>query len=710
MACPFSRGFAKTRSEDENINSESTKTLSKEDEASRSERTRKTDRAKPSRQSSVQITSSLLGEEIEEEEDTQTLNLKHLRAAVLVLTNPSNEVMAVALSVLLSKDEVSLSISEPLEELLTNLENEENYNLLKDIYETLNYDCDVDVNEFLDHLGQELISTACVGILERAFRCLGNDLTAFLTTLDGVNDVVQHQSGSENEAEFVCIATPEALELHFTTDHPSIAYLLVGSLKAIASQFYNDKADVYILPDPYNTKFFRYRITPERYEERLLPKDETDDDYDVVTSQLRPLSLEAADLRMGVASFCKAFPWHFVVDRHLELVQLGVGFMRIFGQYLNRLGREISTYFVFTRPRGVNLTFHEILKRANTPFVLALQKPQGADKFLAEGLELKGQMVHCPESDSILFVSSPFLNGLEGLTGRGLFISDIPLHDATRDVILVGEQARAQDGLRRRMDKLKSSIEEANRAVDAEREKNVSLLHLIFPPDIAKRLWLGETIEAKTYPDVTMLFSDIVGFTAICSTATPMMVINMLQNLYERFDRFCGQLDVYKVETIGDAYCVACGLHKNTNTHAEQIAWMGLMMIQTCSQHLTHEGKPIKMRIGIHTGMVLAGVVGKKMPRYCLFGHNVTIANKFESTSEPLRVNISPTTYDCLIQRPGFIFEERTKDHLPKEMPTNISGTCHFLNDYKHPDIGDDDPLEIHIQAAIKELDITGSV
>lgn len=142
------------------------------------------------------------------------------------------------------------------------------------------------------------------------------------------------------------------------------------------------------------------------------------------------------------------------------------------------------------------------------------------------------------------------------------------------------------------MDKLKSSIEEANLAVSAEREKNVSLLHLIFPPDIAKRLWLGkyfnfetkktlalhlnnfpflklliksynfvrnwnaiftftgETIEAKTYPEVTMLFSDIVGFTEICSTATPMMVINMLQNLYEQFDSFCGQLDVYKVRIL----------------------------------------------------------------------------------------------------------------------------------------------------------------
>ncbi|XP_034937594.1 head-specific guanylate cyclase [Chelonus insularis] len=696
MACPFSRGFGRTKLEDD----ESERRPSKE-------KINRNEKFLSCRQSSVQITSSLLGEEIDDQEDTQTLNLKHLRAAVLILTKPSNEVIAVALSTLLSKSELPLSTSTSLEKLLHNVDTEENYNLLEDIYETLNYVCDIEVNVFLDHLGQELISTACVGLLERAFRCLGNDLTAFLTTLDGVNDVVQHQSGTNAEAEFVCIATPEAVELHFTTDHPSIAYLLVGSLKGIARQFYNDKADVYILPDPYNIKFFRYRITPERYEHLGTTYD---DDLDVVTPISHMLSTEAADLRMGVASFCKAFPWHFVVDRQLEIVQLGVGFMRIFGHNLNKYGREISTYFVFIRPRGVTLTFHEILKRANTPFVLTLQKPPGTDKFLAEGLELKGQMVHCPESDSILFVSSPFLNGLEGLTGRGLFISDIPLHDATRDVILVGEQARAQDGLRRRMDKLKSSIEEANRAVDAEREKNVSLLHLIFPPDIAKRLWLGETIEAKTYPDVTMLFSDIVGFTAICSTTTPMMVINMLQNLYERFDQFCGQLDVYKVETIGDAYCVACGLHKNTSTHAQQIAWMALKMIQTCSQHLTHEGKPIKMRIGIHTGMVLAGVVGKKMPRYCLFGHNVTLANKFESTSEPLRINVSPTTYEHLIQTPGFILEARTKDNLPKGMPANVPGTCHFINGYCHPDVNKSEPLDVHIQAAVTELGIAGGM
>lgn len=71
-----------------------------------------------------------------------------------------------------------------------------------------------------------------------------------------------------------------------------------------------------------------------------------------------------------------------------------------------------------------------------------------------------------------------------------------------------------------------------------------------FVPVEMQYLFSGETIEAKTYPEVTMLFSDIVGFTEICSTATPMMVINMLQNLYEQFDSFCGQLDVYKVRIL----------------------------------------------------------------------------------------------------------------------------------------------------------------
>ncbi|XP_069688238.1 head-specific guanylate cyclase [Periplaneta americana] len=627
-----------------------------------------------------------------------------------------NEALDVALTSLLEKLQATDSDAACryafLKEKLPNDVNScTHYSYLEDIYDLVSEAEGVSAKNFLDELGQELIATTCERSLkERAFRCLGGNLQEFLTTLDGVHDVLQGD-GEPERASFVCTTDPHGhLDLLIATERPAVALLLLGSLKAIAKRFYRVDATIDVSDD--EPGHYRYRITLSTVTGKLSEEADTDDDADVVTSigeGFSPslLSRSASDLRMGVASFCKAFPWHFVMDRRLEMVQLGAGFMKLFAHDLQTLGFSVATYFEFRRPRAIALSFNEIVKRANTSFVLAICWPDGiAEERPAQGLELKGQMVYCPESDSILFVGSPFLDGLDGLTGRGLFISDIPLHDATRDVILVGEQARAQDGLRRRMDKLKSSIEEGNQAVDKEREKNVCLLHLIFPPDIAKRLWLGQTIEAKTHDDVTMLFSDIVGFTSICSTATPMMVINMLQDLYNQFDVFCGQLDVYKVETIGDAYCVASGLHKQSPTHAQQIAWMALKMLETCATHHTHDGKPIKMRIGLHTGTVLAGVVGKKMPRYCLFGHNVTIANKFESGSEPLKANTSPTTYECLIQTPGFSFMARPRSCLPRGFPANIPGTCHFLLGYRHPDLPESAALSEHVEAGVRDLGI----
>ncbi|XP_044254716.1 head-specific guanylate cyclase isoform X2 [Tribolium madens] len=641
-----------------------------------------------SRQSSIQIPN-----DDQDDEDKNTLNLKHLNDAIVTLTAPPNEALQVALeSLLLKENETNPSRYSCLNRLPSDVSHCSHYAYLEDLYDIISSEDGIDEFEFLDKLGQELISTSCTGRLERAFKCLGSDLKEFLITLDGVHDVLKYQEEVEHEGEaFICTSDEDHLRLDFTTERPAVAYLLVGSLKAIARILYNTQAYVEVAQNQHDSRNFRH-IGGEVLE--------------------TPISTPSpdVDLQMGVVTFCKAFPWHFVLDRKLDLVQLGSGFMRLFGRLLASLGKSVATYFEFHRPRSITLSFVEIIKRANTPFVLAIRNLPGVESFPAEGLELKGQMVYCPESDSILFIGSPFLDGLEGLTGSGLFISDIPMHDATRDVILVGEQARAQDGLRRRMDKLKSSIEEGNRAVDKEREKNVSLLHLIFPPDIAKRLWLGQTIEAKTHEDVTMLFSDIVGFTSICSTTTPMMVINMLQDLYNQFDVFCGQLDVYKVETIGDAYCVAGGLHKETDTHALQIAWMALKMIDTCSHHHTHQGQPIRMRIGLHTGSVLAGVVGVKMPRYCMFGHNVTIANKFESGSEPLRINVSPTTYERLVRFEGFNFEARDRSCLPKDFPANIPGTCHFLSDYKHPSLPPDDSLTQHIEAGLKEIGLNSDI
>ncbi|KAM9801455.1 guanylate cyclase soluble subunit alpha-2 [Neosynchiropus ocellatus] len=389
------------------------------------------------------------------------------------------------------------------------------------------------------------------------------------------------------------------------------------------------------------------------------------------------LSTNPSDLRIGLATFCRAFPFHLVLGPHMELLQLGEGLRR---QARIEPHRSLSfrDCFEIVSPK-MEPSFQRILLRLASPFTIRTRPDTTQSGTKEKVMELKGQMIHVPESCSLMFLGSPRVDKLEELMGRGLHLSDIPIHDATRDVILVGEQAKAQDGLKKRMDKLKATLERTHQALEEEKRRTVDLLYSIFPGDVAQKLWQGQHVPARKFDDVTMLFSDIVGFTAVCAQCTPMQVISMLNELYTRFDYQCGILDVYKIETIGDAYCVAGGLHKKVDSHAKPIAHMALKMMELSEEVLTPDGKPIKLRIGIHTGSVLAGVVGVKMPRYCLFGNNVTLASKFESGSHPRCINVSPTTHQLLKDDRAFSFVPRSRLELPENFPKEIPGTCYFL-------------------------------
>ncbi|KAM6214681.1 guanylyl cyclase C [Rhynchocyon petersi] len=215
---------------------------------------------------------------------------------------------------------------------------------------------------------------------------------------------------------------------------------------------------------------------------------------------------------------------------------------------------------------------------------------------------------------------------------------------------------------------LEHLVEERTQLYKAERDRADRLNFMLLPRLVVKSLKEKGIVEPELYEEVTIYFSDIVGFTTICKYSTPMEVVDMLNDIYMSFDHILDHHDVYKVETIGDAYMVASGLPKrNGNRHAIDIAKMALDILSFMGtfqlEHLP--GLPIWIRIGVHSGPCAAGVVGIKMPRYCLFGDTVNTASRMESTGLPLRIHVSGSTIAILKRTEcQFLYEVRGETYL----------------------------------------------
>ena len=188
------------------------------------------------------------------------------------------------------------------------------------------------------------------------------------------------------------------------------------------------------------------------------------------------------------------------------------------------------------------------------------------------------------------------------------------------------------------------------------RKKADDLVAQMLPPSVSSALLEGRTVEPQQYEAATILFLDIVGFTTISSMMKPIETIDLLNSLYNMFDQVIEQYDAYKVETIGDSYMIVSGIPKrNGRRHASEMAAIALHILSVVHTFVYEKNKDIKIRIrmGINTGPVVAGVVGTKMPRYCLFGDTVNTASRMESTGSPMKIQISETTHDMLVQSGG---------------------------------------------------------
>lgn len=181
-----------------------------------------------------------------------------------------------------------------------------------------------------------------------------------------------------------------------------------------------------------------------------------------------------------------------------------------------------------------------------------------------------------------------------------------------------------------------------------EARSHRNLLTKMLPPRIIRMLKDGRNLIAEEHDEVTILFSDVQGFTAMSAALPTTSIVHMLNEMFTRFDDLCDQNGVYKVETIGDAYMVVAG-HDGAKDHACRMLAMALDMLDAMASMPPVDGWPIRIRIGMHTGPAYSGVVGRKCPRYCFFGDTVNTASRMESHGVPMCVHMSATSHARLL-------------------------------------------------------------
>jgi class 3 adenylate cyclase len=193
--------------------------------------------------------------------------------------------------------------------------------------------------------------------------------------------------------------------------------------------------------------------------------------------------------------------------------------------------------------------------------------------------------------------------------------------------------------------------------IQAERAKSERLLLNILPKAIGDRLKGGEQIIVDAVTDATVLFADIVNFTGFAAGLSPAQTVGRLNEIFSDFDLLVEGMGVEKIKTIGDSYMVVGGVPLPVADHAVRCADMALAMLEVMEIFNQRNGLDWQIRVGMHTGPLVAGIIGSKKFAYDLWGDTVNIASRLESHGAPGVVQVSQTTADLL--KPHFVLELR---------------------------------------------------
>ncbi|MBE9468435.1 MAG: PAS domain S-box protein [Bacteroidetes bacterium] len=388
------------------------------------------------------------------------------------------------------------------------------------------------------------------------------------------------------------------------------------------------KFDNYIdfVNKPINKTELHIRITNAlKYQKKLfsqLPKQKESDD------ELLNLKLIADKTNNSYVIFG--------LDGEIEWTNQG--FYKIYGYTIDEYKKLFGTSILSTSTNGdISKIINQcIVNKSSTDYISSCRTKNGETKWLNTTIT--------PIFDSNNEISK-FIAVEADITQ--LKESEEALSQQKEDMMALTDYL---ENANQQLEEQKNEIDKQKKIIEEQKRRTDALLLNILPKEVAMQLARKGHAKPRSYKQTTVMFTDFKGFTKLCETLEPTEIVNTLDGFFAKFDDITEKYYIEKIKTMGDAYMCVGGLPLRNKSNPFDVVLAGLEVQNYMKKLITHErNKPLwELRIGIHTGSVIAGVVGKKKFVYDIWGDTVNIASRMESAGEVGKVNISETTYEYI--------------------------------------------------------------
>uniref|UniRef100_A0A0C9PMU3 guanylate cyclase n=2 Tax=Fopius arisanus TaxID=64838 RepID=A0A0C9PMU3_9HYME len=492
---------------------------------------------------------------------------------------------------------------------------------------------------------------------DRMIKATGRYFCEFLQSVDNIHMQMRFTYPKmKSPSMYITHVDPHGVVLVYTSTRKGFTQYFMSQLFQIAKDLYETSLDIRVLETTDDNPGARSVMVKFRI-------DFDNRDYIAKVNRIK------TSVGPELSPFCctlllRLFPFGVVMNPDMKLLGAGEKLVQAWGGSCSILNRQMTEVFKLHRPKGISFTWANVRFLHSVMFELELirfnenhsKKPEtdaeilpvklDRGSYVSRSILLKGQMRYLEDIKAIIFLCSPLINSLDELGDMGIYLNDLNPHGLSREMVLTGWQHCGRlEMMFEREEQRSEELENSYALLDRWKNRSEELLYTMIPQTVADRLRAGVSplSTCESFESITVLFCELCDFDS-STIEEAMDIVSSMNAVFTFFDSLMDEFKVYKVETVGRVYMAASGAPDRTKNHARNIADVSLQLITRVRSLQLPSGVAIQIRIGIHSGPAVAGIVGLKLPRYCFFGDTVNTASRMQTTSLPGKIHISPAT------------------------------------------------------------------